>query len=169
MLLDFKFNLPFEDLKRDVRYILRAVHAHIGHWPKLAFNAQIQVVASAFYRGKAAYLIGRAINGDVEIPFALPLYRNDAGQLYIDAALFNADHIRHLFSLSRAYFLVDMEVPSATVQFFLHELIPETSRAELYTILGLGKQGKTMFYRELFHHLRHSTDRFTAAPGIKAW
>ncbi|GAB7128009.1 bifunctional isocitrate dehydrogenase kinase/phosphatase [Silvimonas sp. JCM 19000] len=166
MLLDFKFNLPFEDLKRDVRYILRAVHAHIGHWPKLAFNAQIQVVASAFYRGKAAYLIGRAINGDVEIPFALPLYRNDAGQLYIDAALFNADHIRHLFSLSRAYFLVDMEVPSATVQ-FLHELIPETSRAELYTILGLGKQGKTMFYRELFHHLRHSTDRFTAAPGIK--
>ncbi|MDR3429566.1 bifunctional isocitrate dehydrogenase kinase/phosphatase [Silvimonas sp.] len=166
LLTDFGWSLPFEDLKRDVRYILRAVHAHLGHWPKLAFNAHIQVMASPFYRGKTAYIIGRAINGDVEIPFALPLFRNAAGQLYVDAALFNHYHIRHLFSLSRAYFLVDMEVPSATVQ-FLHEVLPDCSRAELYTMLGLGKQGKTMFYRELFHHLRHSTDRFTVAPGIK--
>ncbi|MBB5192305.1 isocitrate dehydrogenase kinase/phosphatase [Silvimonas terrae] len=166
ILTDFDFTLPFEDLKRDVRYILRAAHAHMGHWPKLSFNSQIQVMASPFYRGKTAYIIGRVINGDLDLPFALPLYRNDAGQLYVDAALFNHYHIRHLFSLSRAYFLVDMDVPSATVH-FLHQVLPDCSRAELYTMLGLGKQGKTMFYRELFHHLRHSSDRFTIAPGIK--
>ncbi|MGL6039710.1 MAG: bifunctional isocitrate dehydrogenase kinase/phosphatase, partial [Deefgea sp.] len=50
---------------------------------------------------------------------------------------------------------------------FLHDLIPGKSRAELYTMLGLGKQGKTMFYRELFHHLRHSSDPFVSAPGTK--
>ncbi|KAF0814912.1 Isocitrate dehydrogenase kinase/phosphatase [Andreprevotia sp. IGB-42] len=166
LLMDFRWGLPLVDLKRDVRRVIRAVHTHLGHWPKVAFNAQIQVLATPFFRGRAAYIIGRAINGDLEIPFALPLYRNQHGELYIDAALFAREHIRHLFSLSRAYFLVDMEVPSAYVA-FLHDLLPETSRAELYTMLGLGKQGKTMFYRELFQHLRHSGDRFTFAPGIK--
>jgi isocitrate dehydrogenase kinase/phosphatase len=33
--------------------------------------------------------------------------------------------------------------------------------------VGLAKQGKTLFYRDLHYHLRHSTDRFVVAPGIK--
>jgi isocitrate dehydrogenase kinase/phosphatase len=33
--------------------------------------------------------------------------------------------------------------------------------------VGLAKQGKTLFYRDLHYHLKHSTDRFTVAPGIK--
>jgi isocitrate dehydrogenase kinase/phosphatase len=34
-------------------------------------------------------------------------------------------------------------------------------------MVGLQKQGKTLFYRDFLHHLRHSTDRFVVAPGIK--
>jgi len=34
-------------------------------------------------------------------------------------------------------------------------------------MLGLHKQGKTSFYRDLLHHLRHSNDQFVIAPGIK--
>jgi len=33
--------------------------------------------------------------------------------------------------------------------------------------VGLAKQGKTLFYRDLHYHLKHSTDRFVEAPGIK--
>jgi isocitrate dehydrogenase kinase/phosphatase len=33
-------------------------------------------------------------------------------------------------------------------------------------MLGLGKQGKTLFFRDLKHHLRHSEDQFIIAPGI---
>jgi isocitrate dehydrogenase kinase/phosphatase len=33
-------------------------------------------------------------------------------------------------------------------------------------MLGLGKQGKTMFFRDLITHLRHSEDNFIVAPGI---
>jgi isocitrate dehydrogenase kinase/phosphatase len=33
-------------------------------------------------------------------------------------------------------------------------------------MLGLQKQGKTMFYRDVMHHLRHSQDEFVIAPGI---
>ena len=71
-----------------------------------------------------------------------------------------------LFSYARAYFMVHMEVPSAYVQ-FLRSLMPRKPRAELYSALGLQKQGKNSFYRDLLYHLRHSTDKFRIAPGIK--
>ena len=62
--------------------------------------------------------------------------------------------------------MVDMEVPSAYVQ-FLRTLMPRKPRSDLYTALGLGKQGKTLFYRDFLHHLRYSSDKFRIAPGIK--
>src|SRR5205814_3755889 len=60
----------------------------------------------------------------------------------------------------------DMEVPAASVS-FLRWLMPKKPRAELYMAVGLAKQGKTLFYRDLHYHLKHSTDRFSVAPGIK--
>ena len=71
-----------------------------------------------------------------------------------------------LFSFARAYFMVDMEVPSAYVQ-FLRSMMPRKPRNEIYSALGLQKQGKNLFYRDFLHHLRHSTDKFRIAPGIK--
>jgi isocitrate dehydrogenase kinase/phosphatase len=71
-----------------------------------------------------------------------------------------------LFSLSRAYFMVDMDVPSEYVA-FLNQLMPGKSKAELYTSVGLQKQGKTLFYRDLHAALRHSTDAFVLAPGAR--
>jgi isocitrate dehydrogenase kinase/phosphatase len=71
-----------------------------------------------------------------------------------------------LFSFARAYFFVDMEVPAGYVS-FLRWLMPRKPRAELYMAVGLAKQGKTLFYRDLHYHLKHSTDPFVIAPGIK--
>jgi isocitrate dehydrogenase kinase/phosphatase len=62
--------------------------------------------------------------------------------------------------------MVDMEIPSAYVQ-FLRSLMPRKPRAEIYNALGLAKQGKTLFYRDFLFHLRHSSDKFRIAPGIK--
>ena len=45
--------------------------------------------------------------------------------------------------------------------------MPTKPRSELYTALGLGKQGKTLFYRDLLHHLHHSQDLFVEAPGTR--
>jgi isocitrate dehydrogenase kinase/phosphatase len=44
--------------------------------------------------------------------------------------------------------------------------VPERTAAELYTMVGLQKQGKTLFFRDFLHHLQHSTDAFVTAPGI---
>jgi isocitrate dehydrogenase kinase/phosphatase len=71
-----------------------------------------------------------------------------------------------LFSFSRTYFLVDMEVPSAYVSFLL-SIMPRKSAVDLYAMLGLQKQAKTLFYRQLQHHLSHSRDNFQVAPGVR--
>jgi isocitrate dehydrogenase kinase/phosphatase len=162
---DFAWSPPFENLERDVDYIFRMVRHHVGDWPQAQPNLQIQVLNSAFYRNKAAYVIGKVINGSDEYPFTVPVLHSPSGRLYLDAILLDPWRIAALFSLSRAYFMVDMQVPSAYVQ-FLCSLMPGKPRSELYTMLGLGKQGKTMFFRDLFHHLHHSQDQFIVAPGI---
>ena len=163
---DFDWHRPFADLDRDVDSIYQAIHRFLNGMPRREVNFQIQVLASAFYRNKAAYIIGKAINGASEYPFAIPVLHDDAGQLYVDTILLDAWRIGLLFSLSRAYFMVDMEVPSGYVQ-FLRSIMPAKPRSEIYIMLGLGKQGKTMFFRDFIYHLHHSEDQFIMAPGIR--
>ena len=165
MISDFDLQPAFENLERDAKDILRNVKQRLGQ-AKLRANFQVQVLSSLFYRNKGAYVVGKVINGFQEIPFALPILHNDNGQLLIDAALFGEDDLLILFSFARAYFMVDMDVPSAYVQ-FLRSMMPRKPRAEIYNALGLAKQGKTLFYRDLLYHQRHSTDKFRIAPGIK--
>jgi len=50
---------------------------------------------------------------------------------------------------------------------FLSTIMPRKPKAEIYTSVGLQKQGKNDFYRDLLHHLSHSSDKFIVAPGIK--
>ena len=163
---DFDWERPFENLDHDIDCIMRTVQAHLGTWPKMEVNCQVQVLYSAFYRNKTANIIGKVINGYQEHPFTLPVRHNAQGKLYIDTVLLDPWRISVLFSLSRAYFMADMEVPSGYVN-FLRSIMPNKPSSEIYTILGLGKQGKTLFFRDLLSHLRHSNDQFIIAPGIR--
>jgi isocitrate dehydrogenase kinase/phosphatase len=165
MIEDFDLRVPYEDLGRDASLVQEAMKRHFDHH-RLRANFQIQALSGLFYRNKGAYVVGKIINGFQEVPFALPILHNEKGRLVIDAALFGEDDLLMLFSFARAYFMVDMEVPSAYVQ-FLRSLMPRKPRAEFYNALGLAKQGKTLFYRDFLAHMRHSTDKFRIAPGIK--
>jgi isocitrate dehydrogenase kinase/phosphatase len=163
---NFRLLTPFEDLPRDAGYVIAAFEKRLKD-VRIRANFQIQVLSNLFFRNKGAYIFGKIINGFNEVPFALPvLHTKESGRLVIDAALFGEDDLLMLFSFARAYFLVDMEIPSAHVQ-FLHSLMPRKPRAEIYNALGLAKQGKTLFYRDFLYHLRHSSDQFRIAPGIK--
>ncbi len=163
---DFAWQRPFADLARDIGCLLRAIQERFPVLPAREENFQVQVLSAAFYRNKAAYVIGKVINGASEYPFAIPVLHDAQGRLYLDTILLDAQEIGVLFSLSRAYFMVDMPVPANTVQ-FLRSLMPGKPRAEIYSMLGLGKQGKTSFYRGLISHLHHSADQFVIAPGIR--
>ncbi|HWI80877.1 bifunctional isocitrate dehydrogenase kinase/phosphatase [Ramlibacter sp.] len=187
---NFQLQRPFDDLQRDAGYVLEAINSRLHH-VTLRANFQIQVLASLFFRNKGAYVVGKIINGFNEVPFALPILHRPvpgrprtgelpagddaagvkgpeaaAGRLAIDTCLFGEDDLQALFSFARAYFMVEMEVPSAYVQ-FLRSLMPRKPRNELYNALGLAKQGKTLFYRDFLYHLKHSSDKFRIAPGIK--
>jgi isocitrate dehydrogenase kinase/phosphatase len=166
----FELETPFEDLRRDLRLAARVLAAHFPPPRTIEPDFHIQVLPGLFFRNQAAYIVGRAFNGTQDYPFAVALRHtvNAAGErrLYVDALLLTREDIGRLFSLGRTYFLVDMEVPSAWVQ-FLQSLMPSKSRAELYIAVGLQKQGKTNFYRDLQQHLVHSSDRFQLAPGTR--
>jgi len=164
---DMGWHRPFASLHRDLACILHYAHDFFaGHWPHVEANLQVQVLSSAFYRNKTAYLFGKVINGGISYPFAIPVLHDDQGRLYLDTVLLEPWRIGVLFSFSRAYFLVDMEVPSGYVQ-FLRSMLPGKTKAELYTMLGLQKQGKNTFYRDFMQHLQHSNDQFVIAPGIR--
>jgi isocitrate dehydrogenase kinase/phosphatase len=165
LVLDYDLRIEFHDLSRDAGYVVEAMSARFSE-VKLRANFQIQVLSGLFFRNKGAYVVGKIINGFNELPFALPILYGNQGKLIIDAALFGEDDLLILFSFARAYFMVDMGIPSAYVQ-FLRSMMPHMPRAEIYNALGLAKQGKTLFYRDFLHHLRHSTDKFRIAPGIK--
>ena len=162
---NFQLDVEFHDLARDVDDVVAALLRALGD-ARLRANFQVQVLSSLFYRNKGAYVVGKIVNGFGSLPFALPILHGDDGLLVIDAVLIGEEDLLLLFSAARAYFMVDMSVPSATVQ-FLRMLMPRKTRAELYSQVGLQKQGKALFYRDLLTHLRHSSDRFRIAPGIK--
>ena len=168
---DFGLAVPFVDLTSDIGQVVAAIGAEFGELT-IRPNFQVQVLSSLFYRNKGAYLVGKIINGFQEIPFSLPILHAEpppggaSRGLVIDAVLFGEDEMLLLFSFARAYFMVDMEMPSSYVQ-FLRSMMPKKPRSELYSAIGLQKQGKNLFYRDYLAHLRHSSDRFRIAPGIK--
>ncbi len=162
---NFQLQREFEDLGRDVEHVMAAVSQQMGDFRPRA-NFQFQVLSSLFFRNKGAYIVGKIINGYKELPFALPILHAPSGLLTIDTVLFGESDLQILFSFARAYFLVNMEIPSAYVQ-FLRSMMPRKPRTELYNTLGLQKHGKNLFYRDFLAHLRHSGDKFRIAPGIK--
>ncbi len=165
VLTDLQLANAWEDLERDIRAMIQAILEFVPGAREVHTNAQVQVLSSLFYRNQAAYLIGVIINGHERTPFAVPIRHNGRRELYIDALLLHRAELGALFSLARAYFRVDMEVPAAFIS-FLRSIFPDKGNAELYTALGLQKQGKTLFYRDMVEHLRHSSDDFVPAPGV---
>jgi isocitrate dehydrogenase kinase/phosphatase len=172
IIIDYGLACRWDDVERDIRLVIRAMCE--AHRNAEAFrrpwhaepDCQIQVLSSLFFRNKGAYIVGRLLNGTRITPIAVPILKNDAGHLYIDTVMFTGDMLTTLFSFTRAWFLVDMEAPSAYID-FLRSILPSKPASELYTMVGLAKQGKTLFYRDFLHHLRHSSDQFVVAPGIK--
>ena len=166
IIIDLGLACPFVDVARDLVAVIAVAKDRMPADAQETGDCQIQILRTMFFRNKGAYTIGRLINEGELLPFAFAILRDSKGRAYIDTVLFGSERIEWLFNFSRAYFMVDMDVPSAYVS-FLKTLMPTKPESELYTMLGLHKQGKTMFYRDLLHHLRHSHDRFIVAPGIK--
>jgi len=166
VVLDFGLDLRFADFRADLIHVLSTMRRRLPRPFVVDANCQIQVLASLLFRNQTAYAVGRVVNAEKCYPFVAAIKRRSDERIYVDALLTEPLELALLFSANRAYFLVDMEVPSAYVE-FLRSMVPDRTASELYTILGLQKHGKTLFFRDFLHHLKHSTNRFVAAPGIQ--
>lgn len=163
ILRDYRFNVPFADLPGDTVMIAADLAAELRRIGALRIVERIEMVKSVFYRGMAAYLVGRLYSGSHRIPFVLALLHTPQG-IVIDKVLLTESEVSVLFSFTRSYFHVWVERPYDLVQ-FLRAIMPRKKTAELYIAIGFNKHGKTTLYRDLLHHLSASNDRFQIARG----
>jgi isocitrate dehydrogenase kinase/phosphatase len=163
ILSSFYFNLPYEDIQRDSRRLAEALIERAG-FEGIPHDLRFDLLEAPFYRNKAAYLVGRMVYGDVIKPIIIPLMNNEKGAIYADALLTQPRRVEAVFSFARAYFMVKSPVPCATVE-FLRSIMPDKTLADLYMSIGLHKQSKNEFYRDLLNHLQRSSDKFIVAPG----
>jgi len=162
-----EFSLPKEDLTLDLDCIMGVFGQEVipniqGPHSAVKFD----LLESTFYRGKAAYMIGRVVDGDNTFPMVLVILNNEEGSLYVDTALFTADELSVVFSFTHNHFMVDAPLPYQYAH-FLKSLMPNKLDYEIYNAMGFPKHAKTEFYRQLVGHLNTSKDQFIIAPGIK--
>ncbi len=165
---DYRFAIPYENKRRDVRNITRYIKEQPIDAILVESGASLEIVRSVFYRNKGAYIVGRALSRDRSrcVPFVLPILNNEQGGVFVDTLIVDGDEVSIIFSFTRSYFMVEAPIPFEFVR-FLHSLLPGKKLYELYSSLGFYKHGKTMFYRDFIGHMESSDDRFVIAPGIK--
>ena len=167
LLTDYAFDVPYENLQRDISNIIGVVESYLR--PRFNLDGgevQVQALEHHFYRNKAAYIVGRIVSGSDSMPFVLPVLHNEQGGVYVDTVLFGSDKVSVLFSFTRSYFLVDASIPSQYV-LFLQQLMPAKPISEIYSAMGYNKHGKTYYHRCAYRHMTSTTDKFIIAPGIK--
>ncbi len=169
LLTEYRLSIPYEDLDRDVEFLLHAVKTQLTESADFEFqpgDVRLEVLNNHFYRNKGAYIVGRILSGQDSMPFALPILHNERGGVYVDTVLFGSDRVSVVFSFTRSYFMVDATIPSQYV-LFLAKLMPAKPISEIYNCMGFNKHGKTYYHRSAVRHMEATTDKFIIAPGIK--
>lgn len=165
ILSNYVFSVPYRNVDRIIRFISAEVDAYcearIG--PKRITH--LELLRPVFYRATRAYIVGRIDGEGWYSPLVIALKNTDEG-IIADAVILSESDVSMLFGFTRSYFHADLETVGATVA-FLKAMMPRKPIAEIYTVLGRAKQGKTERYRSLFQHLETSTDLFTRARGDK--
>ncbi|MFZ0611305.1 MAG: bifunctional isocitrate dehydrogenase kinase/phosphatase [Desulfobacterales bacterium] len=125
---------------------------------------RIDMLASLFFRNKAAYHVGCIVTAAGTLPLAIALHHPPEG-IVVDAVLLDEDSLSVLFSFTRSYFLVYADRPCDLVH-FLKGILPHKRTAELYTAIGYNKHGKTELYRDIMRYTREcGSERFEFSPG----
>ena len=163
---DFSFEVGYEDLERDLRRLLKQLHASLPDWVCKDPELRIELFASRLYRNKGAYLVGRIYTRDEQWPLVIPLLHREGQGIQIDALITDEAEVSIIFSFTRSYFMVRVGYPAEFVS-FLKRILPGKHIAELYTSIGFYKHGKSEFYRALINHLANTDDQFIMAPGVR--
>ena len=163
---DYSYSAPFEDLERDLAKLEHQLRANLPDWVCKDQALTIELFSSTLYRNKGAYLVGRIFTPDEQWPLVLPLLHREGKGIQIDTLITDEAEVSIIFSFTRSYFMVRVDIPAEFIG-FLKRILPGKHIAELYTSIGFYKHGKSEFYRSLINHLASTDDKFVMAPGVR--
>lgn len=166
VLADLPFDAPWEHLEHSLRFLTGEFGRHWRPLGGVGRVRRLEFLRPVFYQNTRAYLVGRAVDekGAFE-PLVIAL-RSERPGIAVDAVITHRSDVSVLFGFTRSYFHADLETVHDAVN-FLRTLIPKKPVAEIFTVLGRAKQGKTERYRSFTRHMLHSMDRLVEAPGDK--
>lgn len=165
IITDADLDVVYRSLEQDCAIAASVIGEHLRRVGALRVIDRAEVAEPVFFRGKAAYLVGRIYSGSHVLPMVLALLHS-AGGVTLDAVLLTENQVSILFSFARSYFHVDVDRPFDLI-LFLRSLMPRKRVSELYIAIGQNKHGKTVLYRELLQHLASTGERFTVARGTR--
>jgi len=166
MFEDYRFEVPYENLERDLTRLHKQLRDSLPDWVCKDPELCIELYASRLYRNKGAYLVGRIFTRDEQWPLVIPLLHREGQGIQIDALITDEAEVSIIFSFTRSYFMVRVGYPAEFIG-FLRRIMPGKHVAELYTSIGFYKHGKSEFYRSLINHLANVDDKFIMAPGVR--
>lgn len=161
-----EFEVPFVNIQRCMTLAQQFLEGYLPDDLRDGADTEIELLKSVFYRNKGAYLVGRIVNGDQQVPLVLPILHEEAKGLRLDTVVIEPDEVSIIFSFTRVYFQVDATVPGEFVD-YLQELMPDKPISELYAAIGFFKHGKSEFFRALNHQIARREDKFIIAPGVR--
>ena len=163
---DYRFEVPYEDLERDLGHVLSQLRQNLPDWVCKDPELCIELFASRLYRNKGAYVVGRIFTRDEQWPLIIPFLHREGQGIQVDALITDEAEVSIIFSFTRSYFMVRVGYPAEFIG-FLRRIMPGKHIAELYTSIGFYKHGKSEFYRALINHLANVDDKFIMAPGVR--
>lgn len=152
----------WECLEQQVSHASERIVAALGKGPEYS----LEMISTAFIRGRGVYLVGRVERPGAELPLALCMRHESERGITLDAVLVDELALSILFSYTRSYFRVDVECPYELVR-QLRALLPKKPLGDLYNAIGYHRHGKTELYRDFVAHLRESDQKFVAAEGTR--
>src|SRR5690606_28881263 len=72
IMASFRLDVPFVDLERDIRLLVRTFTDQSSHGRHPVQLVRFDILKSLFFRNKAAYIIGRVVTPDGQQPFIIP-------------------------------------------------------------------------------------------------
>lgn len=153
----------FSNMERDIQQTAETMEKLLVSVSGGLRMRYIEMVSSVFYRGRAAYLVGRIRNGAHPIPLVIALLHDDDG-IRVDTVLMGEADISVLFSFTRSYFHVMVPYPTELVN-FLKTILTRKRISEIYISLGFYKHGKSELFREVVRTLRSAEQQFQFAFG----
>ncbi|MFU8821053.1 MAG: bifunctional isocitrate dehydrogenase kinase/phosphatase [Gammaproteobacteria bacterium] len=163
LLEDHSFESPWQDFKWSVDFVVAELARAWEPLGGIERLTRIEFMRPIFYQNTRAYIVGRALGAAQPQPVVIAL-KNSPDGVAVDAVLTSVRDASILFGFTRSYFHADLETVHDAVV-FLRTILPRKPLAELFTVLGRARQGKTETYRTFFRHLQNSRDQFVEAPG----